>query len=167
MHGTKIKKNTFLSFPKSTVNQTNPPPHRVISQRIVAMLRVFLSFSVSVLSRVTNREPIFMKFGIGALTAVCLLVPFLVRFGQKLCTLREYYYIILCTLREYYYIILCTLREYQRSVYYIVYTAWIPTACLLYFLPRVKRLGHGVDHWPPSSAEVKNEWSYTSTHIPS
>jgi hypothetical protein len=28
----------------------------------------------------------------------------------------------------------------------------------------LKRHGHEVDHLPPSSAEVKNEWSYTSTH---
>jgi hypothetical protein len=27
----------------------------------------------------------------------------------------------------------------------------------------VKQLGHEVDHSPPSSAEVKNAWSYTST----
>jgi hypothetical protein len=27
----------------------------------------------------------------------------------------------------------------------------------------VKRPGRGADHPPPSSAEVKNEWSYTST----
>jgi hypothetical protein len=29
---------------------------------------------------------------------------------------------------------------------------------------QVKRLGHKLNHSPPSSAEVKNEWSYTSTH---
>jgi hypothetical protein len=28
----------------------------------------------------------------------------------------------------------------------------------------VKRPGRGADHSPPSSAEVKKEWSYTSTH---
>jgi hypothetical protein len=28
---------------------------------------------------------------------------------------------------------------------------------------RVKQLGHEADHLPPSSAEVKNVWSYTST----
>jgi len=27
----------------------------------------------------------------------------------------------------------------------------------------VKQLGHEADHSPPSSAEVKNAWSYTST----
>jgi hypothetical protein len=27
----------------------------------------------------------------------------------------------------------------------------------------VKQLGHEADHSPPSSAEVKNEWIYTST----
>jgi len=27
----------------------------------------------------------------------------------------------------------------------------------------VKRPGHEADHSPPSSAEVKNAWSYTST----
>jgi hypothetical protein len=29
--------------------------------------------------------------------------------------------------------------------------------------PGVKRLGHEADHSPPSSAEVKNTWIYTST----
>jgi len=29
--------------------------------------------------------------------------------------------------------------------------------------PEVKRPGRGIDHLSPSSAEVKNEWSYTST----
>jgi hypothetical protein len=29
--------------------------------------------------------------------------------------------------------------------------------------PEVKRPGHEADHAPPSSAEVKNAWSYTST----
>jgi hypothetical protein len=28
--------------------------------------------------------------------------------------------------------------------------------------PGVKRPGREVDHSPPSSAEIKNEWSYTS-----
>jgi len=27
----------------------------------------------------------------------------------------------------------------------------------------VKRPAHVVDHWPPSRAEAKNDWSYTST----
>jgi hypothetical protein len=31
------------------------------------------------------------------------------------------------------------------------------------FFPRVKEVGREVDHSPPSSAEVKNEWIYTST----
>jgi hypothetical protein len=26
-------------------------------------------------------------------------------------------------------------------------------------------LGHEVDHSPPSSAKVKNEWSHTTTHL--
>jgi hypothetical protein len=30
--------------------------------------------------------------------------------------------------------------------------------------PGVKLPGHEADHSPPSSAEVKNAWSYTSTH---
>jgi hypothetical protein len=29
--------------------------------------------------------------------------------------------------------------------------------------PRVKQLGHKADYSPPSSAEVKNAWSYAST----
>ena len=33
-------------------------------------------------------------------------------------------------------------------------------------LPEVKRLGREVDHLNPSSAEVKNEWSYTPTPPP-
>jgi hypothetical protein len=36
---------------------------------------------------------------------------------------------------------------------------WVPRALSL----GVKRLGREADHSPPSSAEVKNEWSYTST----
>jgi hypothetical protein len=31
------------------------------------------------------------------------------------------------------------------------------------FIPEVKRLVHDFDHLPLSSAEVKNEWSYSST----
>jgi hypothetical protein len=31
------------------------------------------------------------------------------------------------------------------------------------FFLRIKGPGHEVDHLPPSSAEVKNEWSCTST----
>jgi hypothetical protein len=27
----------------------------------------------------------------------------------------------------------------------------------------IKRPGHEADHWPPSSAEVMNAWSYTTT----
>jgi hypothetical protein len=30
-------------------------------------------------------------------------------------------------------------------------------------LPRRKRLGHDVDHSPPSRSDVKKKWSYTST----
>jgi hypothetical protein len=36
---------------------------------------------------------------------------------------------------------------------------WVPGALSL----GVKRLGHEADHSPPSSAKVKNVWSYTST----
>jgi hypothetical protein len=36
---------------------------------------------------------------------------------------------------------------------------WVPEALSL----GVKRLGREADHSPPSSAEVKNEWMYTST----
>jgi len=28
----------------------------------------------------------------------------------------------------------------------------------------LKRPGRGADHWPPSSAEIKNAWIYTSAH---
>jgi len=39
-------------------------------------------------------------------------------------------------------------------------TRWVPG-----LLPHaVKRLGSEADHSPPCSAEVKNAWSYTSTH---
>ena len=31
------------------------------------------------------------------------------------------------------------------------------------FAPGLKRSGHEIHLWPPSSAEVKNEWSYTSS----
>jgi hypothetical protein len=36
---------------------------------------------------------------------------------------------------------------------------WVPEA----LSPQVKRPGREVDHSPPSSAEVKNAWGYTST----
>jgi hypothetical protein len=36
---------------------------------------------------------------------------------------------------------------------------WVPEALSL----GVKRLGREADHSPPSSAEVKNAWNYTST----
>jgi len=36
---------------------------------------------------------------------------------------------------------------------------WVPGALFL----GVKRPGREVDHSPPSSAEVKNAWNYTST----
>ena len=36
---------------------------------------------------------------------------------------------------------------------------WIPRTLPL----RVRRSGHEADHSPPSSAEVENDWSYTST----
>jgi hypothetical protein len=36
---------------------------------------------------------------------------------------------------------------------------WVPEA----LSPGVKRSGREADHSPPSSAEVKNVWSYTST----
>jgi hypothetical protein len=38
-------------------------------------------------------------------------------------------------------------------------TQWVPEALSL----RVKRRGREADHSPPSSAEVQNAWSYTST----
>jgi hypothetical protein len=37
---------------------------------------------------------------------------------------------------------------------------WVPGAVSL----GVEQLGHEIDHSPPSSSEVKYEWSYTSTH---
>jgi hypothetical protein len=37
---------------------------------------------------------------------------------------------------------------------------WVPED----LSPRIKRPGREADHSPPRSAEVKNEWSYTSTH---
>jgi hypothetical protein len=40
-----------------------------------------------------------------------------------------------------------------------------PASCTMGIgsFPGVKRPGRGADHPPPSSAEVENEWSYTST----
>jgi len=38
-------------------------------------------------------------------------------------------------------------------------TEWLQEA----LTPGVKRLGREADHSPPSSAEIKNAWSYTST----
>jgi len=40
-------------------------------------------------------------------------------------------------------------------------TQWVPRA----FSLGVKRPGRKADHSPPSSAEVRNAWSYTSTCI--
>jgi len=37
------------------------------------------------------------------------------------------------------------------------------TVLLLSLGPEVKRSGREADHSPPSSAEVKNAWSYTAT----
>jgi hypothetical protein len=37
-----------------------------------------------------------------------------------------------------------------------------PTQPPIKFVPAFLRYGIEVDHLPPSSAEVKNEWSYTS-----
>ena len=43
---------------------------------------------------------------------------------------------------------------------------WLPSTLLFSMYrrssPGIKRLGREVDHSPPSSAEVKSEWSYTS-----
>jgi len=36
---------------------------------------------------------------------------------------------------------------------------WVPEA----LTPELKWPGHEADHAPPSGAEVKNAWSYTST----
>jgi len=33
----------------------------------------------------------------------------------------------------------------------------------IHWLPGVKQPGSGADHSPPSSAEIKNAWSYIST----
>jgi hypothetical protein len=38
-----------------------------------------------------------------------------------------------------------------------------PTQLPIQWAPGVKRPGHGVDHSPPTSAEVKKTWIYTST----
>jgi len=37
---------------------------------------------------------------------------------------------------------------------------WVPAA----LSPEVKRSVREADHSPPANAEVKNAWSYTSTH---
>jgi len=39
-----------------------------------------------------------------------------------------------------------------------------PTQTINEWVPGVERLGHEVDHSVPSSAEVKNAWSYICTH---
>ena len=38
-----------------------------------------------------------------------------------------------------------------------------PLQCVRRLFPGVKRAGRGVDHRPPSSVELKKEYSYTST----
>jgi hypothetical protein len=40
-----------------------------------------------------------------------------------------------------------------------------PTQPPVQWVPGVKWLGRGADHLPPSSAEVKKEYSYTSTPL--
>ena len=40
-----------------------------------------------------------------------------------------------------------------------------PIQCVLGFFPGVKRARREVDHKPSYSAEVKNEWRYTSTPL--
>jgi hypothetical protein len=40
-----------------------------------------------------------------------------------------------------------------------------PTERPIRWVPGVKRPGRVADHSPPSSAEVKNTWSYTSTPV--
>jgi hypothetical protein len=47
---------------------------------------------------------------------------------------------------------------YSRKQWYNRAIQWIPGA----FSLGVKRLGREADHSPPSSAVVKNAWSYTS-----
>jgi len=49
-----------------------------------------------------------------------------------------------------------TSRPVQRPAQPLI--QWAPC-----FLPGVKRLERKVDHLPPSSAEVNNEWRYTPT----
>jgi hypothetical protein len=39
---------------------------------------------------------------------------------------------------------------------------WGPSSRLAYWVPGLKRSGRDADQSPPSSAEVKNKWSYTS-----
>jgi hypothetical protein len=41
----------------------------------------------------------------------------------------------------------------------IIHTQWVPGILSL----GVKRPVREADHWPPSSVEVNNSWSYTST----
>jgi hypothetical protein len=47
----------------------------------------------------------------------------------------------------------------ERSVWNFLWRATLIKVCI----PEVRRLGHEADHSPPSSAEVKNAWSYIST----
>jgi hypothetical protein len=59
-------------------------------------------------------------------------------------------------------------KIYQRSNSNVSRTALGPTQPPIQWVPvalslRVKRQGRETDHSPPSSTEVKNVWSYTST----
>jgi hypothetical protein len=67
---------------KFNVESDESPPSCTFAIKF-ALLRVALSFSMSVLPRITTREPLFMKCGIGALTAICLLVLVLVKMGSN------------------------------------------------------------------------------------
>jgi hypothetical protein len=48
----------------------------------------------------------------------------------------------------------------RRPCYYLL---WEIDRSPIQLVEEAKRTGREADHPPPSSAEVKNEWSYTST----
>jgi hypothetical protein len=50
-------------------------------------------------------------------------------------------------------------QEKDSSPYQLWCSQWVPGALSI----RIKRPGHEANNTPPSSAEIKNIWSYTST----
>jgi len=58
-----------------------------------------------------------------------------------------------------------TLRKLNFYAPWIICEFFILNHCLFYWFPVIKWGRREADHKSPSCAEVKNEWSYTSSHL--